>query len=358
MSGQTAKHKLPYPTDGDPIYKGAEQMQALAEAVDAKLGTGSGSGGASGSVKPDPNTLVQRDAGGRTQVAAPAGDLDATNRAWITAQKFASETYVADAIRNAGLDNGNGDHPAPAAPSSVTATANTLALRDAAGRTQVATPAADADAATKGYVDTRVSGAGFITDAALTPYATKTYVDTAVGKVTVPTDIVKQSDLNALRTELYGGPTRTFAPYAEIVRARDASIVGGYDLVVENDWNALVDTDNGFVKSSLAGQTRYRVPVAGRYEINYSLVHEADGARAGCALKIFVGGSNVQQHTIATQPVAMSLEGPNGNLTTDVKLKAGDLIRWGWWYSDTTTQRAIAFGQARSRISIRYVGSR
>lgn len=45
MSGKTPKHALPFPTAGDPIYKGAEQIEALARAVDNKLGTvGSGGG--------------------------------------------------------------------------------------------------------------------------------------------------------------------------------------------------------------------------------------------------------------------------------------------------------------------------
>lgn len=56
------------------------------------------------------------------------------------------------------LDTHVGGTAAPVHGSAVVATADRLMHRDAAGRSQVATPQAAADIATKGYVDTAVTG--------------------------------------------------------------------------------------------------------------------------------------------------------------------------------------------------------
>src|SRR5690606_9409 len=74
------------------------------------------------------NTLMKRDANGRSKVASP---VDATD--------IANKQYV-DGIGTA-VANGN-----------------TIVRRDANGRAQFATPSAAADAATKGYVDGLVTG--------------------------------------------------------------------------------------------------------------------------------------------------------------------------------------------------------
>lgn len=353
MSGTTPVHKLPYPTAGDPVYKGAEQIEALARAVDGKL-SGSGGGGGTGSVTATPGTLALRDDNGRTQVTDPADPADVANRGWVEAQGFATETYVDQKIQDAEIGGGDGG-PGTTTPESVTATGGSLALRDSAGRTQVAAPVAAADATPKSYVDTNITNKGFITTAALTDYATKTYVSDAVSQVALPPDVVREPALQAMRTELFGGPTRTYAPFAEIRRTSDGVCGANVDWVVTSAWSATVDTENAYVRGS---DCYYRIPVAGRYQIEYQLLHAADNARAGGAMKVMRNGSNVLQNTIASQTATPSLEGPTMRLSTDYLFNAGDLVRWGYWYSQQVTMLALGFGNAPSKFSIRYVGKR
>lgn len=355
MSGTTPVHKLPYPTAGDPVYKGAEQIEALARAVDGKLSGTGGGGGGTGSVTATPGTLALRDQNGRTQVTDPAVPADAANRGWIEAQSYATETYVEQKIQDAEIGGGDGGGEGSLTPESVTATAGSLALRDANGRTQVATPSVNADAANKSYVDTNITNKGFITSAALTDYATKTYVNDAVKQVSLPSDVVREPAMEALRTELFGGPTRTYPPFAEIRRTSDGVCAANTDWVVTSAWQAVVDTDNAYVRG---GDCYYRIPVAGRYHIEYQLLHAADNARAGGAMKVMRNGSNVLQHSIASETATASLEGPTMSLSTEYLFNAGDLVRWGYWYSQTVTMLALGFNNAPSKFSIRYVGKR
>lgn len=356
MSGTTPTHKLPYPTAGDPVYKGAEQIEALARAVDGKL-SGSGGGGGTGAVAATPGTLALRDANGRTQVTDPSAAADAANRGWIEAQGYASETYVDQKIQEAEIGDGGGGEGS-LTPESVTATGGSLALRDANGRTQVATPSANADATPKSYVDTNITNKGFITSAALSSYATKTYVDTAVGQVSVPSDVVRQPAVDALRAELFGGATRTRPAVAEIAVSSNFGVPATTDRLAQASWTPLVDTDNGTIISGTYGQTRYVVPVAGRYEITYQLLHTADNARAGGAMKVLVNGQNVLTDSIASQTATASLEGPTMHLKTEYVMNAGDQVRWGYWYSAAVTILAQGFGNAKSKIVIRWVGPR
>ncbi|MGV0868447.1 hypothetical protein [Corynebacterium kalidii] len=352
MSGTTPRHQLPYPTVGDPVYKGAEQIEALARAVDAKL-SGSGGGGGTGSVTATPGTLALRDDTGRTQVTDPSDPADAANRGWIEAQDYAPRAYVDQAIQDAEIGGGDGGGEGSLTPESVTATAGSLALRDASGRTQVSTPSVNADAANKGYVDTTVTSKGYITASALTGYATTRYVDDAVAGVSVPDDVVRASDLLALRTQMFGGPNRTTAPFVEIRRATDGDVAGNIDWVMTSAWQAVVDTDGGYVRGS---DSHYRIPVAGRYQIEYQLLHAADNARAGGAMKVLRNGTDVLRHTIASQTATPSLEGPTMRLSTDYLFNAGDTVRIGYWYSAQVRLLALGFGSAPSKVSLRWVG--
>ena len=360
MTGQTPIHKLPYPTAGDPVYKGAEQMEALARAVDTKLS--GGSGGASGSVTATPGTLVQRDDAGRTQVTDPAEDADAANLGWIVSQNFATETYVDEKIQ--GLDLG-GDHdggttptpPTPApdtTPKSVTATGGSLALRDEKGRTQVGAPSSAADATPKSYVDTNITNKGYITSAALDDYATKTFVNDAVSKG--GSSGADTAALDAIRTGLFGGPKRTVAPVAEIAVRQDHDIYGGTDQLAAGNWTVKVDTDKGATVSATFGKTSYTVPIDGRYEITYQLFHKADNATHGGAMKVLVNGTDVLRYSVASETATPSLEGPTMNMKTEHVCSKGDVIRWGYWYAGTVRLLRFGFGSAESKIMIRWVG--
>ena len=82
--------------------------------------------------------IVMRDANGRAKVAAPAASDDIARKNEVDAVQTNLQTH--DGLTTA--------HGATSA-----ATASRIAIRDANGRAQFATPSADADAATKGYVD-------------------------------------------------------------------------------------------------------------------------------------------------------------------------------------------------------------
>ena len=71
MTAYTPAHRLPYPTATDSPARGHEQMRALAEAVDGKLGTAGGGTGTQGP-KGDP---------GPAGPAGPKGDTGATGAA-------------------------------------------------------------------------------------------------------------------------------------------------------------------------------------------------------------------------------------------------------------------------------------
>ena len=359
MTAYTPRPAQPYPEPGDPIHKGADQIRALADAIDAKLSS-AGGGTVEGVVAPTPHTLAQRDEGGRLKAAAPVAGLDVANRQWVEGLDYATRAVVDEKIAAAQLEGGgDGGGEVPALPAMhTTATADSLALRDAAGRTQVASPLVAADAANKGYVDStvtsRVDNAGFLTSSALTPYATKTYVDTAVGNVALPSDVVREAALQAMRAELFGGSTRTRAPLAEIIVQSNIVVPSAVDWLCDNRWGALVDTDNGFSRSASNNMTYYRIPVAGRYQINYQLMHLSN--TSGGSLKVLLNGTDVLNNTISSAVVRDSLEGPTMQLSTDYKFNAGDLVRWGYWYSQGATIVPAGFGRARSRISFRYIG--
>lgn len=89
--------------------------------------------------------------------------------------------------------------------------------------------------------------------------------------------------------------------------------------------------------------------------IHYQVL--CDNNNAGGALKVLLGGTDVLRNAIASETGMPSLEGPTLSLTTDIKLTAGDQIRWGYWYDQYTTIMPAKFGKARSKFTIRYAGS-
>lgn len=354
MTGYTPRYRIPYPTDGDPIYLGAKQMQAMAEKIDT---LNYGGAAQTSATTPEPGTLVKRDTAGRSQVADPVDPKDIANKGWVEARGYQTAAQVEAAISAAGGGSGSGGDT-PTYTGSVTAQPDSIMQRDSAGRSQVAAPALGADVANKDYVDRTVTSQGFITSASLTRYATTSYVDNKVSSIALPSDVVRTSSLDALKTELFGGPDRTIAPVAEIYVTNNINVPRSVDWVCDSSWSALVDTDGGFTRSGTPLQTRYTIPVAGRYQINYQLLHVADGARTGGAMKVLLNGSDVLQNSIASRTATPSLEGPTMSLSTDIKLNRGDTIRWGYWYAEGATIVPAGFGKARSKITIRYVGSR
>lgn len=117
-------------------------------------------------------TLVRRDDAGRAQFADPAADNDATSKRYVdtglAGKANTTHTHAATDITGT-IPAGQLPLASAASPGALSAThftrlsnaataptGNALALRDADGRAQFADPVAAADAATRGYLDSRL----------------------------------------------------------------------------------------------------------------------------------------------------------------------------------------------------------
>lgn len=94
-----------------------------------------------------PNTIVLRNAAGKIQVDTPYEDNDVANKKYV--DDSASEVNTIKNELDTHIEKTTEIHGATYAP-----TANKIAIRDALGRLQVATPFDTNDAANKSYVDT------------------------------------------------------------------------------------------------------------------------------------------------------------------------------------------------------------
>lgn len=172
---------------GAGIIAGGATLSVLAKASDTDFDTEWLDSASVGT----PLTVVRRDDAGRAQVAAPSAGNDIANK-----------TYVDDAVNTASSNNAD-VLAATSAP-----TASTLMKRDINGRAQVVSPSANADIATKLYVDSvgnegvlpssimrrDSAGRGKVNDpAAGTDIANKQYVD-AIGNTTVVANSVIRRD--------------------------------------------------------------------------------------------------------------------------------------------------------------------
>lgn len=106
-----------------------------------------------------PEAVVLRDASGRAKVAAPAAADDIARKAEVDARAPATRKIVVTAPLTGGgdltADRGIGINASSAS------TANSVILRDAAGRAQVAAPVASADIARKAEVDNLADALAF-----------------------------------------------------------------------------------------------------------------------------------------------------------------------------------------------------
>jgi len=80
MTNFTPRYSIPYPTEGDPVYIGASQMEALAKSVDNHMGEVSDASALDATTEPTPGRIIQRDDAGRAQVAAPDAAADIANK--------------------------------------------------------------------------------------------------------------------------------------------------------------------------------------------------------------------------------------------------------------------------------------
>lgn len=153
---------------GGAASEGASQRGARSDHVHLlPLATGTTHGGMSAADKSKldgatsaatAGRMMIRDANGRAQVASPLASADIANRGFVEGIVGGAAAPIVSA------DNNGLATPAMLAATtrvdgaSVAASANTLPVRDASGRTQVATPSAQADATPKSYVDGQIAG--------------------------------------------------------------------------------------------------------------------------------------------------------------------------------------------------------
>ena len=107
-----------------------------------------------GSYAKTAQSFALRDKTGKIQVADPTDDLDAANKNYVDTKSTGDAGAVQQAL-NAHIAATTGVHGAVS-----TATANKIAIRDASGRLQVATPSAANDAVNKSYFDTALGKLG------------------------------------------------------------------------------------------------------------------------------------------------------------------------------------------------------
>jgi hypothetical protein len=139
----------------------ATDVGALASPVGGGASTvvGWNVGGSYSAVPYSQNTtgfnLVMRLIDGNLPLPAPTDPTHATNKSYVDTG-LATKLEKKTDLNTVYAVNPSGD-PAMIPYTGSAATANTVALRDAAGRVKVADPAVASDASTKGYVDTQVS---------------------------------------------------------------------------------------------------------------------------------------------------------------------------------------------------------
>lgn len=92
MTIYSQRFNIPMPEDGDPIYKGAEQMRDLAGTVDQVLGEVADASALDATSAATPGRIIQRDGAGRARVANPANTQDIANLGTVTAGDNAIKT--------------------------------------------------------------------------------------------------------------------------------------------------------------------------------------------------------------------------------------------------------------------------
>lgn len=123
----------------------------------------------------DTNTIVQRDAGGVVKCGTPTANDDATPKTYVDTAVGGKLDKVTAASSNPQVYAKTTGGAQYMVQMKDTTLANSLIIRDANGRAQVADPSADSDIATKGFVNTAVGGkytkpSGGIPETDLTSY--------------------------------------------------------------------------------------------------------------------------------------------------------------------------------------------
>lgn len=94
MTIYSQRYNIPMPEDGDPIYKGAEQMRDLASTVDQVLGEVADASALDATSAATPGRIIQRDGLGRARVANPVHTQDIANLGTVTDRVGAVSTRL------------------------------------------------------------------------------------------------------------------------------------------------------------------------------------------------------------------------------------------------------------------------
>ncbi|QDK01905.1 hypothetical protein SEA_VIBAKI_24 [Arthrobacter phage Vibaki] len=171
-----------------------------------------------------PNTIMMTDAAGRYKAAAPSASTDVANKAYVDTAETEANAYADAAVSAAPAATTTAAGKMSAADKTKldnavsAATASRLVIRDASGRAQFATPSAAADAATKSYVDTAITGANTYADTAESD--AKAYADAAVTAIPLVTSAVDGKMRKADKAKL---DAATSAATASTVVMRDSA---------------------------------------------------------------------------------------------------------------------------------------
>ena len=188
------------------------------------------------------NTLMYRGIGGNVYIGTASQAGHAANKGYVDTAVTGAKTYAdgavsaAPAATTAAAGKMSAADKAKLDAATASPTVNTLALRNSAGRVQVADPGTDATAATpKSYVDTAASGA-------------KTYADSAVD----------------------AAPAATGTTAGKMSAADKAKLDAANSTVV----------NNALVKRSSAGYVDVSTPTLGQHAANKTYVDDQVATRA------------------------------------------------------------------------------
>lgn len=211
------------------------------------------------SVSAAPDTLALRDANGRTQVATPAVAADAANKGYVDTQDTAT-LAAANSYTNTQIG----------ATGAIVATPNTLAKRDASGRTQMVDPAAPQDVATKAYVDAASSG-GAPGTALPTPSTTMKRDAAGRSQVVSPSVAADIATKGYVDAAVVAGASGTPLPTPSTLMSRDANgrsqvVNPGVGADIAN--KSYVDTQDAAIGTSAATpSTLIRRDASGRAQV-------------------------------------------------------------------------------------------
>jgi hypothetical protein len=171
------------------------------------------------------------------------------------------------------------------------------------------------------------------------------------------------SDLQSLRTNLYGGSTRTKKPAAWCYMNADAAYSAATDTAFGSGMVKDYDSEGTMITlgSSQSVPTEITVPVAGMYLIEYHVQATAvTGAFYG---RVVLNGTNANTvasrattQSIATQEAAATPEATSMHLVFARALAAGDRLQFVFYATVAGTLKASYFGGAKqTRMGVHYL---